>query len=346
MARIKRSRRRACPSPSDYGGVDRLSALPDDLLRHILGRLDTRTALSTALLARRWARLPRELHALQFRVSDILPRRYHRALATRRRNRPTEYDAASAAKIDTLIARCERRAMRAFSGGIAGLLESDDDGDRRRTKSLCLEFFPTEDSSCVDRLIPTAVGNWGVEDLEVVVRPPLVNHYQDNDGPAAYTFPHHCLDDELHRSRLRSLTLGNCTVPPLYRYGALKKLVLREMPASTPMATYQSLFTSRSPLEVLHLQSCRCAGKGRRLVISAPNSQLKELVVAGCSFLAIELRALPMLERLACLRNTVELRFGAVPRLGHVNLAFSTWRFCTSTWPPITRSQHRHLGSR
>lgn len=96
MARIRRSRRGVCPTSGD-GGVDRLSALPDDLLRLILGRLDTRTKLSTAVLARRWARLPRGLHALQLRVGDVLPRRYHRALATRRRSRATEYDATAAA---------------------------------------------------------------------------------------------------------------------------------------------------------------------------------------------------------------------------------------------------------
>jgi hypothetical protein len=82
------------------------------------------------------------------------------------------------------------------------------------------EFFPTEEIECVDCLIPT----WGVEDLETrgrfqaTARQP----YDDDDGPS-YTFPHHCLDDELHRSRLRSLTQGNCTG------GALAELVLRDM---------------------------------------------------------------------------------------------------------------------
>ncbi|OEL13103.1 hypothetical protein BAE44_0025878 [Dichanthelium oligosanthes] len=321
MARIKRPRRCERPSSDGGGGVDHLSALPDDLLRLILRRLDTRTALSTAVLARRWASLPREFPALQLRVSDVLPGRYHRGLALRRSRAQGHPPADAVLELDALIARCEHRAMRAFADGVVGLLEAggggEGDGERRRAKSLCLEFFATEESGCVDRLISTAVGAWGVEDLEVVARPPHLNLY---DGPA-YTFPHHCLDDELHRSRLRSLTLANCTVPPLYRYGALAELVMRDMPESTPIATYQRLFTARSPLKVLRLLSCRCAEE--RLVISAPTSQIRELVVDGCSFLEIDLRTLPMLERLACLTNSVELRFGAVPRLGHVNLSFS-----------------------
>ncbi|RLM75490.1 hypothetical protein C2845_PM15G05320 [Panicum miliaceum] len=313
MARMTRSRLCVRPVPDGGGGADRLSALPDDLLRLILRRLDTRTALSTAVLARRWARLPREVPALELRVGDVLPRRYHRGIALHRSRRPADADAVL--ELDALIARCERRAMRAFSGGFEGLLEAGGGGDvdRRRAKSLRLEFFPTEESGCVDRLIPTAIGAWGVEDLEVVARPPHLNLF---DGPA-YTFPHHGLDDELHR-----LTLENCTVPPLNRYGALAELVLRDMPASTPVAAYQRLFTARSPLETLRLLSCRCAGE--RLVVSAPRSRLRELVVVGCSFQAIELRTLPALQRLACLTNSVELRFGAgVPRLRHVNLSFS-----------------------
>ncbi|CAN6234719.1 unnamed protein product [Urochloa humidicola] len=338
MARIKWMPRCARRSISAAGGagVDRLSALPDDLLRLILRRLDTRTALSTAALARRWARLPRDLPALDLTVGDVLPRRYHRALAALRRHRPSSASASAAAvlELDALVARCERRAMRAFADGVAGLLltdksEADGGGDdhRRRAKSLRLEFFPTEDSACVDRLIPTAVAAWGVEDLELVARPPHLDLSDSDDADEpAYAFPHHLLDDDLHRARIRRLSLANCAPPPppLHRYGALAELVLRDMPASTPAATYQRLFAARSsPLETLRLVSCGCAGKARRLVISAPCSRLRELVVDGCGFLVVHLHALPALERLACLGNSVELRLASVPRLAHVNLSFS-----------------------
>ncbi|KQJ81892.1 hypothetical protein BRADI_5g03662v3 [Brachypodium distachyon] len=63
MAMLRRVRRRKSESTAE----DRLSALPDDLIRVITNKLDTRTALATAALARRWARIPRERPALDLR---------------------------------------------------------------------------------------------------------------------------------------------------------------------------------------------------------------------------------------------------------------------------------------
>jgi hypothetical protein len=68
------------------GGENRLSALRDDLILLIVTRLDTRTALSTAVLARRWAHIPRELPALDFTVSDVLRPEYDQTVALRRRS--------------------------------------------------------------------------------------------------------------------------------------------------------------------------------------------------------------------------------------------------------------------
>jgi hypothetical protein len=60
------------------------------------------------------------------------------------------------------------------------------------------------------------------------------------------------------------------------------------------------------------------------LVVDAPSSQIRELVVEECSFLAIELRDLPMLVRLACcLTDTASIVFGSLPCLMDTNLTFS-----------------------
>ncbi|KAF6994616.1 hypothetical protein CFC21_011276 [Triticum aestivum] len=297
---------------------DRLSALSDDLLRLIVSRLeDTRTALSTAVLSRRWAHIPRELPALDLKVGDILPPEYNQTIDLRERNLPGD-----TGSLDGLMAHWELRSTRTFTDSIASLVAAggSSDGDaRRRAKTLRLEFFSANDGGCIDRLVAAAVGAWGVDDLEIVARPASSCHHEGN--APAHRFPHDLLDDG-GRSRLRSLTLGNCTLPPLHTYEALTTLVLQDVAASTPVAVYERLFTDCTRLEVLHLKSCGCTEDLDHLVVDAPGSAIRELLVEECAFSEITLHALPMLARLACLGRTMMLRFGSVPSLTHLNLTF------------------------
>ncbi|KAK1601359.1 hypothetical protein QYE76_007691 [Lolium multiflorum] len=306
MPTLRRVRRRTAD------GEDRLSALPDDLILLIVSRLDTRTALSTAVLARRWARIPRELPELDFRVSDVLPPEYDRTVTLRQRNMPR--DTTLARILDGLMARCEMDTMRTFANGVTSFLEAGG-GHDRRLKTLRLEFFQTHDGICADRMITAAVGAWGVEDLEVIVR--LAS---GDDQTPTYSLPHDCLNVQ---SRLRSLTLGKCcSLPSLHSYGTLTKLVLRDIPTSTPVDVYEKVFKDCTGLQVLHLTSCCCAH--HTLVVDAPCSQIRELVVEECSFMEIKLHNLPMLVRLAfCLTDTLRIEFGSVPCLMDTNLTFS-----------------------
>ncbi|KAE8818999.1 hypothetical protein D1007_03204 [Hordeum vulgare] len=312
--------RRVRPRTGTASGEDRFSALPDDLIHLIVRRLDTRTALSMAVLARRWAHIPHDLPELDFRVSDVLPPEYHRTVALRRRNMPR--DTFLAETLDRLMARCEIDTISAFVDGITGLLEADGgptDGDpRRRAKTLRLEFFQTHDGGyVVDRLIATAVGAWGVKDLEVVARQASCDVLQA--PPYCFPHDHDCLKDDL-----RSLTLGNyCTLPPLHSYNALTTLVLKDMAASTPVGVYQRVFIECTRLQVLHLISCCCAQDC--VTVDAPCSEIKELILDQCKFMAVELLHLPMLVSLACcLTDTCRIVFGSVPSLMHTNLTFAT----------------------
>jgi hypothetical protein len=120
--------------------------------------------------------------------------------------------------------------------------------------------------------------------------------------------------------------------PLLQSYDALTTLVLRDMAASTPVHVYERVFSQCTRLQVLHLTSCGCLED--RLVVDAPCSEMRELVVEECSFLVIELRHLPKLGRLACLSNTVELVFGSVPCLKHTNLTFFVEQDFVASPPP------------
>jgi hypothetical protein len=76
---------------------------------------------------------------------------------------------------------------------------------------------------------------------------------------------------------------------------------------------------------VLHLRSCWCTEElDEHLVVDAPGSAIRELLVEDCGFAEITLRALPQLARLACLGSSraVMLNFGSLPSLTHVNLTF------------------------
>uniref|UniRef100_A0A0A9AQJ2 F-box domain-containing protein n=1 Tax=Arundo donax TaxID=35708 RepID=A0A0A9AQJ2_ARUDO len=305
---------------------DRLSALTDDLLLLILRRLGTREALATAALSKRWARLPRGLDALDFRVSDILPARYFRCV--RVHGEATGYTYGFNVNLKVLCAsieRFERRAMRAMAASVNNFLDVDDDYDRgdgrRSVHTLKLEFFATQFSACINRLITKAVDAWGVEDLEVLAK--SIFRRQD-----AHSFPHHGLCNNPHESRLRSLKLAACYIPPLQGFHALTTLVLQDLPGSTPTTAYEAVFTLCPQLQALHLKSCNLS---QGIVsVDAPRSEIKQLIMEHCWFGQIKLYTLPVLESMAivdtnmCLRPGMSLGLVCLSRWRHASRAFTS----------------------
>uniref|UniRef100_A0ACD5UL80 Uncharacterized protein n=1 Tax=Avena sativa TaxID=4498 RepID=A0ACD5UL80_AVESA len=323
----RRRRRAACDE-------DRLSALPDDLLLHILGRLDTRSALGAGALSRRWAHLPRELPVLDLKVTDALPPRHRRSLVLLRESRRSIWLRESRRGIIAIASRYERRAMVA---SVKGLLSTH---RRRRVERLSLEVFAYSSSAtCINRLIVDAVDSWGVRDLEVVATPPTAPF---GSSPPVYTFPRGRISRKPGGSRLQSLKLSSCLPPPLQGFTALAKLVLQDLPDTTPTAVYEGVVAACPRLQVLHLLSC-CLQRGTgRAVFNAPTSEIRELVIDS-HLMIVELRSLPKLESLATSHASVLLRSGAAPRLAKVNMVFSVGRLQGHRLVGLIRMGRNHI---
>ncbi|KAL6867230.1 hypothetical protein ACP4OV_015254 [Aristida adscensionis] len=287
------------------GGEDRLSALPDDVLRLILRRLDTRSALATAALS-----------------SDVLPEGYHYYLRRRHDASGRRMRGSVVRKLDALIGRYERQGMRCLASSVRSFLDADDGEARRSGEAMSLELFPTHNSGPFNQLIAAAVGEWGVENLEVTVLNPTPRR------DAGYSFPHHCFEDPTSPAgELKRLKLTKCAplaardgggAPPR-AFASLAVLVLHGVPRSARGRVYQRVVRACPALETLQLTSCLYRGD---VSIDAPASRLAELVVDACPFRSLALRALPRLQRLACRCAPLVVTFGSVPRLAHLNLSF------------------------
>uniref|UniRef100_A0A8I6X7N4 F-box domain-containing protein n=1 Tax=Hordeum vulgare subsp. vulgare TaxID=112509 RepID=A0A8I6X7N4_HORVV len=109
---------------------DMISDLSEDLLLLILRRVDTRTTLGAGSISRRWAHLPRELPALDFRVSYLLPPRclrwllLHLDMSSKPAHVLLQYT-REAVNLDDMpnMERYMRRAMRTFNSSIERFLE-------------------------------------------------------------------------------------------------------------------------------------------------------------------------------------------------------------------------------
>uniref|UniRef100_A0A0E0PQJ7 F-box domain-containing protein n=1 Tax=Oryza rufipogon TaxID=4529 RepID=A0A0E0PQJ7_ORYRU len=217
-------------SPDEYHR--NISDLPDDVLREILRRVNSRAALGAAALGKRWAGLARELPSLDLRVADILPRDYYLELRRRDEAKRSFWVYDYGKKYDAVIRRYERRAMRAMAACMKELSPST---PRRSVHRLAVEFIDTNSSNHINRLITTAVDAWGVEHLDVAAVLLTSSSSAQLDHPA-YRFPDGRISDDPHGSRLRTLELTRCRPPDLRGFDALTTLVLRGLPRTTRAA--------------------------------------------------------------------------------------------------------------
>ncbi|KAJ1263850.1 hypothetical protein BS78_09G218700 [Paspalum vaginatum] len=194
--------------------------------------------------------------------------------------------------------------MRAMATSMNNLLDADDAQDSgclglRSFRKLRLEFFATPCSPSINRLIAKAVS---------------ARHIFRRRH--AHSFPHHGLCNNPHESRLRSLKLANCYIPPLEEFHALTSLVLQDLPRSTPTSSYEAIFTLCPQLQSLH----DCISK------------IKQLTLEDCWFGLIKLYTLPMLERMAVVETDVSYKLSSFPYLTHLNVTMrhgvTKTRFC------------------
>ncbi|XP_072150917.1 uncharacterized protein [Setaria viridis] len=333
-------RRRLSDGSCSGDHADWLCALPDELLIAILSRVgDSRAAVSTSALSRRWRRLDpaRWIPAFGFSVGDHLPPEYAGTLHRYRNGGGGDDDARWA--LAQRVAACEDRAMEAYVRGLARFLCTPERYPAAR--SLRLEFFltapPPEDH---DGASAAAAGRAMAACLASAFR------WRKLDRLAVYAFPRsaaaggagaenkqpaHVFPDPepvqalLTASRLATLHFKNCLAQSGHGYGllfpALTRLPIeitpRAVKAVFPSTYFGDILLSCRGLVFLRLVLCFVAAARPSTVDLPPAPALQELILEACNFLDVSLASAPRLERLVIERCNMlsSLTVGTAPRL-------------------------------
>jgi len=277
---------------------------------------DSRTAVSTSALSRRWRRLnpARWLPAFDFSVGDHLSPQYAATLHRYRDAQQGRDDEARRA-LARQVFTCEDRAMEAYVRELARFLRSPERYPAAR--SLRLEFYVTPPEEHKDAASTPAVGSAMAACVASALRWPQIERlaiYAFPRGVAAAFGAHEISDPEfiealrLTDSRLVTLHVKNCLTKSGGGYGllfpALSRLTIETTPgvkAVFPRSYFNDLLQSCRNLVFLRLVSCNFAdGVGAlpfKLDLS-PASKLGELVLSACNFEDVRLVNTPSLERL------------------------------------------------
>lgn len=273
---------------------DRLSALPDDILLHVVKDLDLHAVVRLSALSRRWRHVPRLLSDLTMDVADFLPRDYGDDDDDGQRHREIMLAYADAAR--KLLAPIAERSI----------------------KSLRLRFFLAEPSCRLLGDILEEAGVVGTERLEFDVRMTTTQ--------AGYSSSSLLLKNKkaiVSRQRFMSF-FTSCPVA----FGCLTSLALHNLRFRA--WDVPRILGGCPRLQLLSLNHCSCRGRKAAagdlvvLQIDAPRSRLAALEVRFCWFLRVDVIRAPELRRVHCdtwYGDSPPVRFGHVPRLRTLTLA-------------------------
>ncbi|KAI4967069.1 hypothetical protein ZWY2020_031067 [Hordeum vulgare] len=193
------------------------------------------------------AHLPRELPALDLKVSDALRPRYRRCIALLHEALRSDALRRCSQRLRPIVGRYERRAMRAMVCSVRSLRASR---HRRVCGKLSLEFFAFSTSATINRLVVDAVDSWGVEDLEVVAKSTEpITHLRP-----VYKFPV-VASAGSPASPPSKPQARKLLAPPLEGSPRSPRSCCGTCPAP-PAAVYEGVVTACPQLQVLHLVSC------------------------------------------------------------------------------------------
>ncbi|KAJ4825916.1 hypothetical protein Tsubulata_044971 [Turnera subulata] len=260
---------------------DVISELPDDMLACILSKLNTRDAIRTSTLSKRWRHLCSLLRQLTFDHSTISG------------TNPPNWgnDSGYYKDFEGYLAFQELR-LESFARVDQFFLSFK--GTKIDSLSVTC-FIDEETASRANQLISSAIA-MGVEELKL----DLTNWWYL--GPNAvrrcfileedvYTFPH-WLFTQSTGSSLKHLSLRNCILRPLAEVGeGFSKLkTLRLEVVYLDQVSMEAIFSKCLLLEELHLSNCKLS------FLKVDSASLRKLMIHWCRATKVQISALNLID--------------------------------------------------
>uniref|UniRef100_A0A0E0KXK1 F-box domain-containing protein n=1 Tax=Oryza punctata TaxID=4537 RepID=A0A0E0KXK1_ORYPU len=263
---------------------DRLSSLPDDVLIHILQRLQLRTAAQTTILARRWSHLLQSMTHLKIDANEFMPCQSRRK-ATRVKVAMSRYTQA----IRTLL---------------APTVEPD-----RTIRTMHLRFYLKNNYLLsIARLVDDAVQSASASKIEVLDFAILTEVSELC-----------CTEKDLARFGRRFMSFFQACPNAFRCLTSLSLCALRFRDSDIP-----NLLGSCHQLQHLLLRACDSGRNSVLKIDAPPCSQLRTLRMIFCSYIKVQLIHVPKLESVDCdtwVGANPPVYFGCVPLLDKIRFS-------------------------